>query len=168
MTAHSIDPDQIQKWCQETHLVISIGMQVLELKQGAHKIWAAPISTAKNGVGEEEGSHKTPQGWFRISEKIGDPHPIGTVFKSRKPTGALWRPDSPPTQEDLILTRILWLEGLEPRNANTKNRYIYFHGTNQEALIGQPVSHGCIRLRNQAMIHLYDFVKVHTPVWITL
>jgi lipoprotein-anchoring transpeptidase ErfK/SrfK len=68
----------------------------------------------------------------------------------------------------MILSRILWLEGTEPSNLNTKERYIYFHGTNQEDEIGRPASHGCIRLRNQAMIQLFDFVEVGTPVWIGL
>lgn len=151
---------------QGLHLSLSIYAQTVDLKKGTQLLWSAPVSTAKNGIGEVEGSHCTPCGWFCISEKIGDQEPIGTVFKSRKPTGTVWNSNMPPTDEDLILTRILWLEGLEPSNANTKNRYIYFHGTNQELLIGRPASHGCIRLRNKTMIRLFESVETKTPVWI--
>lgn len=78
-----------------------------------------------------------------------------SIFKNRVPTGGI---ASPGGEEDLVLTRILWLEGIDPENANTRDRYIYFHGTNQEDLIGFPASHGCIRLRNYEMIDLFDQV----------
>ncbi len=168
MISNSSDSKLETGWSEERHLSVSIQSQLVELKQGSNCIWTAPVSTAKNGVGEEEGSHQTPRGWFRIAEKIGDQLPLGSILKSRKPTGFIWSADLPKSEEDLILTRILWLEGVEPHNANTKNRYIYFHGTNQESLIGQPASHGCIRLRNQAMLQLFDFVEIQTPVWIGL
>jgi hypothetical protein len=84
-------------------------------------------------------------------------------FKGRKPTGVI---ASPGGEEDLILSRILWLEGLDPENSNTRDRYIYIHGTNQEDLIGTPASHGCIRLRNNQMIELFDLVEEGTPLLI--
>ena len=86
------------------------------------------------------------------------------IFKSRIPTGQLARIGADGGDEDLVLTRILWLEGLDPDNANTRDRYIYFHGTNREDLIGTPASHGCIRLRNAEMIDLYDRVSVGTRI----
>ena len=90
---------------------------------------------------------------------IGDGEPLGTVFRSRLPTGenGLGAPD-----EDLILTRILWLEGAEPHNANTRERYIYIHGTNHEALIGEPASHGCVRMRNADIVELFGMVAPGT------
>jgi len=93
------------------------------------------VSTALNGLGCEEGSYCTPMGKLRVAEKIGANFPPGTVFRSRKPTGEVWSPDpSNPlssSTEDLVLTRILWLEGMEDRNLNSLGRYIYLHGTNQ-------------------------------------
>ena len=104
---------------------------------------------------------KTPTGRFRITEAIGEGMPLGTVFKSRRPikaTKKLLR------EEDLIMTRILWLDGLDPRNANTHARFIYIHGTNHEENIGEPASHGCIRMRNADLVELFEFVKRGTPV----
>ena len=123
-----------------------------------------PVSTSKFGLGFEEGSFRTPTGRFRIAEKIGQGAPPWMTFKSRLPTGLLAAPGG---DEDLVLTRILWLEGLDPENANTRSRYIYLHGTNQEELIGTPSSHGCVRLRNDDMVDLFDRVTVGTPVLIT-
>ena len=104
---------------------------------------------------------KTPTGRFRIEEKIGDGMPLGTVFKSRRPVRAtkkLLR------EEDLIMTRILWLNGRDARNANTHDRFIYIHGTNHEEKIGEPASHGCIRMRNADLLELFELVKQGTPV----
>jgi lipoprotein-anchoring transpeptidase ErfK/SrfK len=119
------------------------------------------ISTSRFGLGPEEGSYKTPLGRFVVTEKFGDGAPPGAVFRSRQMTGEIALPGG---DEDLVLTRIFWLSGLDPGNANTHDRYIYIHGTNQEALIGQPASHGCVRMRNAEIIVLYDLVPVGTPV----
>ncbi len=119
------------------------------------------ISTSRYGLGCEEGSLKTPLGRFVITEKFGDGAPPGAIFRSRQPTGEIALPGG---DEDLVLTRIFWLSGLDPGNANTHDRYIYIHGTNQEHLIGQPASHGCIRMRNAEIIVLYDLVPRGTPV----
>jgi len=109
----------------------------------------------------DEGSRKTPLGRFKIAEKIGHGMPHGTVFRSRIPLG----PDEPlPETEDLITSRILWLEGLEPHNANTKERFIYIHGTKHEDRIGRADSHGCIRMRNADVIELFDLVQEGTLV----
>jgi lipoprotein-anchoring transpeptidase ErfK/SrfK len=97
-------------------------------------------------------------------EKHGDGAAPGTIFKARQPVG-LWQAGMD-VAEDLVLTRILRLDGTEARNANTFDRYVYIHGTNGEDRIGRPASHGCVRLSNQEMIELYDLVPVGTPVWI--
>jgi lipoprotein-anchoring transpeptidase ErfK/SrfK len=145
----------------QTTIHISVRTQQLTLKNGRKKLGAYPISTSRFGLGTEEGSMKTPTGRFRVAEKIGDGMPVGTVFKSRRPikaTRKLLR------EEDLVMTRILWLDGLEPGNANTHDRYIYIHGTNHEESIGEPASHGCIRMRNADLVELFEQVTTDTPV----
>ena len=145
----------------EPKIRISVRRQELVLKSGRKKLAEYPISTSRFGLGSKEGSFKTPTGKFRIADKIGDGMPAGTVFKSRRPVKAtkkLLR------EEDLVMTRILWLEGLERRNANTHDRYIYIHGTNHEEKIGTPASHGCIRMKNADLLELFEQVAVGTPV----
>ena len=140
---------------------ISIAEQRLSVKCGDELLRSFPISSSRFGLGSESESRKTPLGRFRIAEKIGHGMPHGTVFRARVPVG----PDEPlPETEDLITSRILWLEGLEPHNANTKERYIYIHGTKHENRIGQPDSHGCIRMRNADVIELFDLVQEGTHV----
>ena len=117
------------------------------------KCW--PVSTSRFGAGFEPGSFRTPTGRFAVAEKIGDGSPAWSEFKGRRPTGRIAEPGG---DEDGVLTRILWLEGLDEENANTRERYIYFHGTNREDLIGTPASHGCVRLRNADMVELFDLV----------
>ena len=140
---------------------ISVPAQRLTLKAGRQKLAAYPVSTSKFGLGSEEGSMKTPTGRFRITEKIGAGMPPGTVFKSRRPVKATKKALA---AEDLIMTRILWLDGLEPGNANTHGRFIYIHGTNHEELIGEPASHGCVRMRSADLVELFDRVEIGTPV----
>jgi lipoprotein-anchoring transpeptidase ErfK/SrfK len=127
-----------------------------------HKVAAEfPVSTSKFGLGCEEGSYKTPTGKFRIARKIGCRAAPWTIFRARRNTGRKARPGG---EEDLVLTRILTLDGLQKRNANSLARFIYIHGTNQEHLIGTPASHGCVRLRNTDMIALHDMVDSGAPV----
>jgi L,D-transpeptidase YbiS len=140
---------------------ISVSKQRLTLKLGRKKVGEYPVSTSRFGLGTEEGSLRTPTGRFRIAEKIGDGLPQGTVFKSRRPVKATKKLLQ---TEDLIMTRILWLDGLDPGNANTHERFIYIHGTNHEESIGKPVSHGCIRMKNADLLELYKLVDVDTPV----
>jgi lipoprotein-anchoring transpeptidase ErfK/SrfK len=142
---------------------VNVAAQKIRLLDGPREIWSAPCSTSGVGTGSEEGSFRTPLGRFHIDEKIGHGAPLGSVFKSRVPTGEIWQPGQE-REEDLVLTRILWLAGDEPHNANTKSRYIYIHGTNHENRIGIPDSHGCIRLRNADIVTLYDRVEIGTPV----
>ena len=119
------------------------------------------ISTSKYGLGTEPGSNRTPTGSFRIYEKVGDGAEPGMIFKSRVPTGQFGRPEDP---DDWVQTRILWLEGLDVDNTNTRDRYIYIHGTNAETALGTPASHGCVRMGNDDIIDLYARVNVGTPV----
>jgi hypothetical protein len=144
-------------------LKVSVSQQKVFLYDGEKLIWEAPVSTSSKGTGNENGSNKTPLGKHSIALKIGEDSPLGAVFKFRKPTGEIW---SAPNQveDDLILTRILPLKGEEEATANTFARYVYFHGTNHEDKIGQPASHGCIRLKNADVIKLFDLVEVGTPV----
>lgn len=149
------------KQSAQTSIHISIARQRLSVKRGRTTLRSFPISTSKYGLGAEEGSNKTPTGRFRIAEKIGDGLPIDTAFKSRVPLSP-----SPKMlrEEDLIMSRILWLDGLEPGNANSHGRYIYIHGTNHEEQIGQAASHGCIRMMNADVAELFRLVPVETRV----
>ncbi len=126
------------------------------------------ISTAKNGLGEVEGSFCTPLGKFRIAEKIGGDLPSGAVLTGRVPTGEVYSAElgRQHPERDWILTRILWLDGLEAHNQNTKARYIYIHGTPDSEPMGVPMSHGCIRMRNNDIIELFDRVEVGEMVMI--
>jgi L,D-transpeptidase YbiS len=137
-------------------IVIDSKTQYLNLFRGNELLFVAPVSTSRFGLGFEPGSRKTPTGSFRVREKIGGEMPIGTVYKGRRPIASSVDRSA---EEDLITSRILWLEGLEENNANTKERYIYIHGTNQEHSIGQPTSNGCIRMRNTDVIRLFDLVE---------
>jgi phosphoserine phosphatase len=144
-------------------LQVSIDDQKLRLLDADGQLREFLISTAAKGVGSQEGSHRTPTGHFRIAEKIGEGCESGTIFKSRVPSG-VWSPDSAVGDDDLILSRILRIEGQTPENANTFNRYIYLHGTNREDLLGTPASHGCIRMSNRDIIELFNLVDPGTPL----
>jgi hypothetical protein len=122
------------------------------------------ISSSKYGVGVEPGSFKTPTGRFQIHRKIGDGAPLGAVFKGRVATGEVCSGELWSSPEDLILSRILWLEGLDPLNTNTRERFIYLHGTNHEDQLGSAASHGCIRFSNSDICELFDLVEVGTEV----
>jgi lipoprotein-anchoring transpeptidase ErfK/SrfK len=149
------------KKSQQLKIQISVGEQRLTLKNGRKKIATYPISTSRFGLGSKEGSFKTPTGKFRIAEKVGGGMPAGTVFKSRHPVKATKKMLR---EDDLVMTRILWLDGLEPRNANTHDRYVYIHGTNHEEEIGTPASHGCVRMKNDDVVELFERVTEGTPV----
>lgn len=125
-----------------------------------------PVSTSAFGLGSEPGSNRTPLGRFTVGQKIGDSAPLGAVFESRVATGEIAAPQNPGDSRDRITTRILWLEGQEPHNANTRERYIYIHGTNHEEQIGKPSSHGCVRMRNADVAQLFDMTSPGTEVLI--
>jgi lipoprotein-anchoring transpeptidase ErfK/SrfK len=141
--------------------VVDVARQTLRVMDGRKVAAEFPISTSKFGLGFEEGSFKTPTGKFRIARKIGGTAALWTIFRARKNTGRRAKPGG---KEDLVLSRILTLDGLDRANANSLARYIYIHGTNQERLIGRPASHGCVRLRNTDMAKLYRLVRRGTAV----
>lgn len=137
-------------------IFISIKDQTLSYQDKTYS-----ISSAKNGVGEVEGSYCTPLGKFKIAEKIGKNLKTDSVLVGREPTGEIFSQtlfDKYPDR-DWILTRILWLDGVEAHNNNTKARYIYIHGSPEQTPMGIPGSKGCIRMHNQDIIELFD--KVH-------
>ena len=155
-------------------IAISIAQQRLQLKQNDQVAFECAISSAKNGVGERHGSECTPRGWHYIRAKIGEGQPVNTVFVGRRPTGEIYTPglrlEHP--QRDWILTRILWLCGLEPGfnrlgPTDTMRRYIYIHGCPDEDSFDRPSSHGCIKLHNPDMLTLFDRVTAGTSVLIT-
>jgi len=141
----------------DLRLEVSVDDQLLRLFHGTDLVRTFAISTAAKGVGTTSGSHRTPTGRFVIVQKIGDGMPEGTLFKSREPVGQ-WQPGEA-CDKDLVLTRIIRISGLEPENANSFDRFIYFHGTNREDLLGSPASCGCIRLSNREIIELHDLVE---------
>jgi len=150
---------------------VSIAGQRLDLLEipgeGDERVLASfPVSTSGFGLGSEPGSNRTPLGRFAVGEKIGDGAPLGAVFVGRVPTGEIALFESPGDPQDRITSRILWLEGLEPHNANTRERYIYIHGTNHEEQIGEPCSHGCVRMRNADVAQLFEQVEAGTAVTI--
>jgi L,D-transpeptidase YbiS len=154
-------------------LLVSISSQTVQLLDGEKLLCAYPVSTGVAGASEQRDSGGTPRGRHVIRAKVGAGCPHGTVFVGRRPTGEIWphAVHGKPTDRDWILTRILWLGGLEPgRNyggaADTLRRYIYLHGCADEASLGTPVSHGCIRMRNTDIVALFDQVAVGTEVLI--
>ena len=140
---------------EDWEMRVDISRQMLELRRCGELIKAWPVSTSRFGVGFESGSFKTPTGRFAVEKKIGAGAPLWAEFKSRHPTGSVAAPGG---ENDGILTRILWISGLDEENANTRDRFIYFHGTYREDLIGTPASHGCIRLCNADVAELFDLV----------
>jgi lipoprotein-anchoring transpeptidase ErfK/SrfK len=145
-------------------IVISARDQKLALLDRGNLMAIYPVSTSKFGLGDWRGSRFTPLGRMQIAEKIGDNAPPGTVFKSRRRTGEIVLVNSP--GRDPIVTRILWLRGLEAQNANAFGRGIYIHGTPEEWKIGSPASYGCIRMRSTDVIQLYSIVGIGAAVTI--
>lgn len=151
-------------------LLVDTGNQRLWLVRESIPQYTWPVSTAANGLDNRQDSGGTPPGVHRIARKIGADCPPGTVFVSRRKTGHIWPEDVPPDfGSDLILTRILTLAGCEPGlnqgpGVDSLARYIYLHGTNDEAHIGQPVSHGCVRLTNPDISEVFDLVHEGDPV----
>ena len=154
-------------------LDISLSQQCCQLWQGEQCLFSAPVSTALNGPGEQEGSGCTPRGWHNIRACIGHGQPVNTVFRGRRPTGEIYTADLAKQfpDKDWILSRILWLSGLEPGknrlgNVDTMRRYIYIHGTPDSEPMGVAKSHGCIRMHNQDLLTLFDLVEPGLKVFI--
>ena len=138
------------------HIVVSVHDQKLALLEKGNLVSTYPISTSKFGIGDRPGSFGTPLGELEIANKIGDGAPAGTVFKDRRRTGEVVGVNAP--GRDPIVTRIIWLRGMQVQNRNAFGRDIYIHGTPEERNIGRPASYGCIRMRSVDIINLYSQV----------
>jgi lipoprotein-anchoring transpeptidase ErfK/SrfK len=150
---------------------IDASKQELALVDAKRVVKRYSVSTAKKGLGEQNGSFCTPRGKHIVRAKIGQGLPLGAVFVRRRPTGEVWTPElhAKYPGRDWILTRILWLSGCEPGKnrlgeVDTMRRYIYIHGTPDGAAMGQPGSIGCIRMRNADIAELFELVPPYTPV----
>lgn len=155
------------------HIDVDVKAQQLSLFNEGSLVKQYSISTAKNGVGEKNASEKTPRGMHIIRAKIGSGEQVNTVFIGRRPTGELYSADLRIKQpeRDWILTRILWLSGMEVGknrlgDVDTMRRYIYIHGCPDDDVLGIPGSHGCIKMRNNDIIELFDAVLPGTHVLI--
>lgn len=137
-------------------MVVSVEHQTMALLDRGKLVATYPVSTSKYGLGDQKGSYRTPTGKMMVAKKIGHNAPSGAVFKSRRLTGEVLKPDAP--GRDPIVTRILWLKGLEKENRNAFGRFIYIHGTPEERTIGRQTSYGCIRMKSKDVIKLFDQV----------
>lgn len=152
-------------------MIVHLADQRLDLFEDGHLEGSYPVSTSRHGAGEARGSYRTPRGRHVVRAKIGAGAPPGTVFVARRPTGEI---HSPALAEqfpgrDWILTRILWLSGCEPGfnrlgDVDTMRRFVYIHGTPDTTDMTTPGSIGCIRMRNDDLIELFDRVPAGTPV----
>ena len=147
-------------------MVVSVPDQVLALVDRGKLIARYSISTSKFGTGDSAASYRTPLGILFVSAKIGDRLPPGSVIKNRIPTGEVVAVNAP--GRDPIVSRVIWLRGMEAQNRSARDRCIYIHGTPEERRIGKPASFGCIRMRSLDIIDLYDRVHIGTHVLITL
>ena len=143
-------------------IVVSVPDQTLALINDGVVIARYRVSTSKFGLGDRGGSYATPLGAMAVASKIGANAPLGAVFKNRRMTGEILPPNAP--GRDPIVTRILWLRGLEKTNAHAYNRNIYIHGTPEERFLGRPASYGCIRMRSRDVAELFNSVPVGTRI----
>ncbi|HWB59808.1 MAG TPA: L,D-transpeptidase [Chthoniobacteraceae bacterium] len=142
-----------------THsVIISVPDQCMVVLENGVPIARYAVSTSKYGLGDNWGRYTTPLGNLEVAQKIGENAPLGAVFKGRHWTGEILHPNA--FGRDPIVTRILWLRGLDPSNRNAYNRGIYIHGTPVESLIGRPASYGCIRMRSRDVVKLFDTIGV--------
>ena len=156
---------------KKCYLDISISKQQLDLIDNSNIVISYPVSTALNGAGEKMGSECTPTGWHKIRAKIGSSQPVNSVFAGRRATGEIYSSELSKQfpERDWILSRVLWLGGLEPGKnrygqVDSTWRYIYIHGCPDELMTDKPESHGCIRMKNQDVIDLFKQVDVDTLV----
>src|SRR5256884_9608211 len=146
-------------------VIISVRDQKLMLLQNGGKIAIYPVSTSRFGLGDNLGRLTTPLGLLQVAQKIGDHAPAGAVFHNRRWTGEILVPNAP--GRDPIITRIIWLRGLQAENSHAFNRCIYIHGTPEEKLIGKPASYGCIRMKSSDVASLYAQLPLGAIVQIT-
>ena len=147
-------------------VVISVRDQKLMLLQNGAKVAVYPVSTSKYGLGDFWGRMTTPLGYMQVAQKIGDHAPVGAVFHNRRFTGEILRPNAP--GRDPVITRIIWLRGLEAQNAHAFSRCIYIHGTPEEKTIGHPASYGCIRMKSNDVAALYNQLPIGALVQVVV
>ena len=145
-------------------LIVSIQEQKMLFLEGGVEVDRYRISSAKNGLGDTPDSYQTPAGLMEVTEKFGDGLALGSVLKDRQASGEIIPINAP--GRDPIVSRILWLRGLEEGNRNAYQRFIYIHGTPQESLLGTPVSFGCIRMSSNDIISLYERIQPGAKVWV--
>ena len=148
-----------------TEIIVSVPDQQLALIDRGKLISKYPISTSKFGLGDANGSYRTPLGILFVSAKFGDHLPAGAVIKNRMSTGEIVNPNAP--GRDAIVSRVIWLRGMEQQNHSARDRCIYIHGTPEERRIGTVASFGCIRMRSKDVIALYDLAHIGMHVTIT-
>lgn len=149
----------------QPNVIISVKDQKLVLLENGSKRATYPVSTSRFGMGDDWGSMTTPIGLLQVAQKIGDHAPVGAVFHRRRFTGEILPPNAP--GRDPVITRIIWLRGLQPGNAHAYNRCIYIHGTPEEKYIGRPASYGCIRMKSRDVYDLYAQLALGAIVQIT-
>jgi len=145
-----------------TRVIISVRDQKLILIENGAIAATYPVSTSKYGLGDNWGSLATPLGLLQVAQKIGDHAPMGAVFHNRRWTGEILHPNTP--GRDPVMTRIIWLRGLQASNAHAFHRCIYIHGTNEEKIIGRPASFGCIRMKSSDVTALFNQLPLGAPV----
>src|SRR5436305_2411470 len=155
--AHALSP--------ATEMIVSVPDQQLALIDRGKLVSKYPISTSKFGLGDSNGSYRTPVGVLFVSAKFGDRLPAGAVIKNRMPTGEVINANAP--GRDAIVSRVIWLRGMEQQNKLARDRCIYIHGTPEERRIGTPASIGCIRMRSRDMIALYDLAQIRMQATVT-
>ena len=141
-----------------SRVIVSVKDQKLMVMANGAKLVTYPVSTSKFGLGDDWGRMTTPLGFLQVAEKIGDHAPAGAVFRNRRFTGEIIKPNA--KGRDPIITRIIWLRGLEAANAHAFSRCIYIHGTPEEKNIGRPASYGCIRMKSKDVAALYEQLPV--------
>src|SRR6476661_457883 len=151
-------PNALRAQLLQPTVIVSIPDQKLMLVDDGARTAVYPVSTSKFGLGDNWGGMKTPLGFLQVAQKIGDHAPVGAVFHRRRFTGEVLQPNAP--GRDPVITRIIWLRGLEPWNSHAFARCIYIHGTPEEKTIGRPASYGCIRMKSRDVTALYEQLPV--------
>jgi len=149
----------------QPNVIVSVRDQKLMIVANGGRAATYPVSTSKFGLGDNWGSMATPIGLLQVAQKIGDHAPTGAVFHNRRFTGEILQPNAP--GRDPVITRIIWLRGLQAENSHAFNRCIYIHGTPEEKLIGKPASYGCIRMKSSDVASLYAQLPLGAIVQIT-
>lgn len=145
-------------------MIVSVRDQQMLLFRDGKPIKSYKISTSKFGLGDIPNSNRTPLGRMKVARKIGSGQPAGAVFKSRRPTGEVLKPNAP--GRDPIVSRILWLTGTQTENRNAFRRFIYIHGTPEHSRLGSPASYGCIRMGCKDVVDLYNRVGTGADVYV--